>query len=63
MHFLWPKYYEIRSQPQEKIGKTTNTWWLKNILLNSELFKQEIKEEITKCMEKMKIKTQCSKAL
>ena len=37
---------------KKKIGKTTNTWKLNNILLNNEWVNQGIKEEIKKYMEK-----------
>ena len=36
---------------KKKIGKTTNTWRLKNILLNNEWVNQKIKEEIKKYLE------------
>ena len=42
---------------KKKLGKTTNTWRLKNILLKNEWANQEIKEEIKKYMEAMKMVT------
>jgi len=36
---------------QKILGKTTNTWRLKNMLLNNEWVNQEIKEETKKYME------------
>ena len=36
---------------KKKFGKITNTWRLKNILLNNEWANQEVKEEIKKYME------------
>ena len=41
---------------KKKFGKTTNTWRLKNILLKNEWVNQEIKEEIKKYTEAMKMK-------
>ena len=46
-----PQLYETWSQPQEKIGKTTNTWVLKNILFKYEWINQDFKEEIKEHME------------
>lgn len=36
---------------KRKLGKITNTWRLKDILLNNQWVNQEIKEEIKKYME------------
>ena len=36
---------------KKKLGKVTNTWRLKNILLKNEWANQEVKEEIKKYME------------
>ena len=47
---------------KKKSGKTTNTWRLNNMLLNSKWGNQEIKEEIKKITWKqMKMKMQCTK--
>ena len=35
----------------KKNGKFTNMWWLNNILLNNQLFREEIKREINKYLE------------
>ena len=51
MHILRPQCYETRNQPQEKFGKVTNTWRLKNILLKNEWTNQEVKDDNKKYME------------
>ena len=42
---------KLEVKHKEKIGKTTNIWRLKGILLKNEWVNQEIKEEIKKYME------------
>ena len=42
---------------KKTFGKVTNTWRLKNILLKNEWPNQEVKEEIKKFMEAMKMIT------
>ena len=51
MHIFRSQHYETRNQPQEKCGKVTNTWRLKNIQLKNEWANQAVKEEIKKYME------------
>ena len=51
MHIFRSQRYETESEPQEKFGKVTNTWRLKNILLKNEWANQAVKEEIKKYME------------
>ena len=51
MHIFRSQCYETRNQPQEKFGKATNIWRLKNILLKNEWTNQAVKEEIKKYME------------
>ena len=43
--------WNSKSTTRKKFGKVTNTWRLKNILLNNEWANQEVKEEIKKYME------------
>ena len=54
MHIFRPQHYETRNQPQEKCGKVTNTWRLKNIQLKNEWANQAVKEEIKKKREQHK---------
>ena len=42
---------KLEIKHKKKLGKVTNTWRLKNILLNKEWANQEVKEEIEKYME------------
>ena len=42
---------KLKINHMKKIGKVTNTWRLKNILLNNEWANQEVKEEMKKYME------------
>ena len=52
MHIFRPQSYQTQNQPREKkVGKVTNTWRLKNILLKNYWANQEVKEEIKKFME------------
>ena len=41
----------MKSTTRKKIGKISNTWTLKNILLKNEWANQEVKEEIKKYKE------------
>ena len=42
---------KLKINHKKKIGKVTNTWRLRNILLKNEWANQEVKEEIKKYME------------
>ena len=42
---------KLKINHKKKLGKTTNTWKLKNILLKNEWANQAVKEEIKKYME------------
>ena len=46
-----PQGYEITNQLQGKNVKHTNTWKLKNTVLNNQEITEEIKEEIKKYLE------------
>lgn len=55
MHIFRPQHMNlVVNHKKKKIGKTRNTWWLKNILLNNDWVNRKIKE-IQKYM-KMKTK-------
>ena len=51
----------MRDQFQGKTQKQSNSWRQNKMLLNNEWVKNEIKEEIKKFLETMKMKTQQSK--
>ena len=51
MHIFRPQRYETEINHKKKLGKVTNTWRLKNILLKNEWANQAVKEEIKKYME------------
>ena len=46
---------------KNKAAKTTNMWRLNSILLNNQWITEELRDEILKYLEKMKMKTQHSK--
>ena len=50
-------------QKKKKSVKNTNTWKLNNMLLNNQKITEEIKGEIKKHLEKMKIKVNNSKPM
>ena len=46
-HLFWLQWYETRNN-KEKTGKSTNTWRIDNMLLNSQRMKKDIKRAVTK---------------
>ena len=42
---------KLKINHKKNFGKVTNTWRLKNIVLNNEWANQEVKEEVKKFME------------
>ena len=55
------KGLELKTNPKEKNPKHSKSWRLNSILLNNEWVKNEIKEEIKKFLEQMKMNSQQSK--
>ena len=47
---------KIEVSHKKRVGKTSNIWRLKNILLKNEWVNQEIKEELKSTWKQMKMK-------
>ena len=55
------KGLKLETNLKEKIQKHSNSWRLNSMVLNNEWVKNEIREEIKKFLEKMKMNSQQSK--